>query len=99
MKNNQTLLFMMALLGCVFSNDIQVCQRSANMVVNGGFEQNGCIGKEQCVWNVNIQPYSPDYLPGWTPQPEIEIGTGYRYNSAFGRTWVIDLDSDKNTCI
>lgn len=41
----------------------------------------------------------PQYVPGWTPSPEIEIGKGTTYTNVFGTSWVAELDPNKNTCI
>lgn len=69
---------------------------TANLVLNGDFEQNQCSGP-WCLWNQStIQPTS---VPGWTPSPEIEVGRGTTYTNVFGTSWVAELDPNANTCI
>ena len=38
-------------------------------------------------------------LPGWLPNPDIEVGLGTTYNSRLKNTNVVELDATRNTCM
>ena len=64
MKINQTLLLMMALIGCVLSQKFMRCKSSPDLIVNGGFEQNQCKGVH-CWWTKAT--FNNNFITGWTP--------------------------------
>ena len=88
MKICQAFFLMMTLLGCVLSQSAYKCQPSQDLVVNGGFERNQCSAERLCVWN-NSTSFRPEFLPGWTPYPEVELGRSNIYNSNFKSLWVV----------
>jgi hypothetical protein len=52
-----------------------------DLIVNGDFEQNACYS-DICTYNIN--GYQLSSLPGWLPEPAIEIGKGTSYNQFAG---------------
>ena len=64
MKINQTLLLMMALIGCVLSQKFMRCKSSPDLIVNGGFEQNQCKANN-CIWNKAT--FNTNFVTGWKP--------------------------------
>lgn len=69
-----------------------------NILANGGFEINGCTNtNRKCLWN--SQNFLANFVPGWTPIPEIKIVKSTLLNPAIGNSWVAELDASANTCI
>ena len=67
------------------SNTYGKCYQSADLIINGGFEQNQCFS-DWCGWHKSN--FQPEIVPGWTPQPEIEVGIGFDYTKVFRNSWV-----------
>ncbi len=67
-----------------------------NLVTNGNFQTNLC-NSTWCLWGE--KNYSLPYLPGWIPNPEIEMSKGENYNKVLGSAWAVELDANKNSCI
>lgn len=67
-----------------------------DFIVNGDFENNECYSKS-CLWGQ--RNFNSRYLPGWIPEPEVEIGKGNLYNVHAGISTVAELSPNSNSCI
>lgn len=67
-----------------------------NHIINGDFQDNKCT-KSYCTWN--MKNFKSENLPGWSPEPEIELGKGKVYNKNLGNAKVLELATSKNTCV
>ncbi len=61
------------------------CKQSADLMVDGGFEQTKCA-LAWCGWNK--YNFRQEYVPAWIPQPQIEVGRGTVYTNVMGNSWV-----------
>jgi hypothetical protein len=85
----KALIFVLGLgaLDTVTANGI-----NQNFIVNGRFTQSECRA-DACIFN------KAEEVVGWIPEPEIEVGSGYIYNTNLGNERVVDLAAKKNGCI
>ncbi len=66
----KALILMMVIVALV---GVSAAQLSQNLIVNGDFSQNTCT-QDYCIYLDSTS------VPGWAPEPELEIGYGRVYS-------------------
>lgn len=103
MKKISTVLLASAMIHSIDADTIRLGtsegSRSSNLLINGAFSSNcpdiSCIYKSA----------NSNSVRGWTPEPELEIGSGYLFSDEFTfsstspNQQVIELAGNQNTCI
>ena len=65
---------------------------AGDLIVNGNFSTNGCH-PEFCF------SCDSNFVRGWIPEPELEIGFGSYYNKYLQKERVLDLAPNANSCV